>query len=360
MITALIFFIILLILVLIHEFGHYYAAKKNGVYVEEFGFGFPPKVFAKKFGETLYSFNLLPLGGFVKLFGEEYHEEDKLHSDKKIPKERAFVNKKPWQKTIIIVAGVVMNFLLGWIIISYLMLSGIPKPSGVAIEQVVQDSPAYSAGILKGDIIEQFKVDDRAINLRAATELVNLSKQYAGEEITLTVKRGENLLDLDITPRVNPPEGQGTLGVVITQLTELKKYPWYQVPYFGLLEALNTTYQIGVEILKLPLQFFSDRPPVVEFAGPIGIAKYIGEARQYGLNAILQITALLSLNLAVINILPFPALDGGRLMFIIYEWVTGKKSSQNLEKYLNIFGFITLLGLSLLITINDLVKIWGM
>ncbi|PIT89239.1 MAG: RIP metalloprotease RseP, partial [Candidatus Levybacteria bacterium CG10_big_fil_rev_8_21_14_0_10_36_7] len=122
MVTAIIFFVILLILVLIHEFGHFFGAKKSGVKVEEFGFGFPPRLFGKKIGETLYSFNLIPLGGFVKLFGEEYHEEKKNKTDS----QRAFVNKKPWQKTIIICGGVIMNFVLGWVITSYLFTVGVP------------------------------------------------------------------------------------------------------------------------------------------------------------------------------------------------------------------------------------------
>jgi regulator of sigma E protease len=360
MITALIFFLILLVLVLIHEFGHYYAAKKNGVYVEEFGFGFPPKLFGKKIGETFYSFNALPLGGFVKLFGEEYHEEEKLSTKEKIPLNRAFVNKKPWQKTIIIVAGVVMNFLLGWAIYSYLLIFGIPTPSGVAVESVQKNSPAFEAGLKKNDQIIEASYKDQVKSFVAAPELVAFTKQFAGEKVNLKIQRGKQNLILSITPRKNPPNGQGSLGIMIKQEIVIKKYPVWQAPYYGFIETASTTKRIAVEILKLPMQLFSEKPPAVEFAGPIGIAQYIGEARQYGINAVLQITALLSLNLAVINILPFPALDGGRLVFIIFEWVTGKRSNQSIEKYMNIFGFIALLSLSLIVTINDLLKLWGM
>lgn len=360
MITALIFFLILLILVLIHEFGHYYAAKKNGVYVEEFGFGFPPKLLSKKIGETKYSFNLIPLGGFVKLFGEEYHEENKLSNDKKIPKDRAFVNKKPWQKTIIIVAGVVMNFLLGFIIFTYLLTQGTPTPTGVSIENVTKNSPAERAGILKNDQILKITAKNFDKKINNVQEFVSTAKQYAGKEITVTLLRNKNEVNVKVTPRVNPPKGQGSLGVVIKQLVTIKKYPIYQAPYYGFIEAVNTTKNITIEILKLPLQLFAENKAPVEFAGPVGIARYIGEARQYGINAILQITALLSLNLAVINIMPFPALDGGRLIFIIYEWITGKRSNENIEKYMNIFGFFTLIALSIAITINDLLKLSGL
>ncbi len=359
MLTALTFIVILVVLVLIHEFGHYYAAKKTGVYVEEFGFGFPPRVIGKKIGETLYSINLLPIGGFVKLFGEEYHESTEKVENKKIPKNRAFVNKKPWQKTIIITAGVIMNFLLGWVLISYLLTSGIPSPTGVAIEEVQPNSPAMEAGLQKGDRFVSIKHNDTKKDIVLTGDLINNANKYAGDTVEVTVERKGEQETVFIVPRKNPPKGQGTMGVVITQLVETKRYPWYTAPYYGLIEAANMTKMITVELLKIPASLISKTAPDVEFSGPIGIAKVVGEARQYGINALLQITALLSLNLAVINILPFPALDGGRLVFVLYEWITGRKSNQNLEKYLNLIGIIILLGLSLLITIFDIQKFWG-
>ena len=359
MLTALTFISILVVLVLIHEFGHYFAAKKTGVYVEEFGFGFPPRVFGRKFGETLYSINLLPIGGFVKLFGEEYHEKTEKIDNKKIPKERAFVNKKPWQKTIIICAGVIMNFLLGWVLISYLLTTGIPSPTGVAIEEVQPNSPALEAGLQKGDRFVSIKHDNTKKDIVLTNDLISNANKFAGDKVEVTIERKGQQQTVFIMPRKDPPEGQGSMGVVISQLVETKKYPWYTAPYYGLIEAANMTKMIAVELLKIPASLISKSAPKVEFSGPIGIAKVVGEARQYGINALLQITALLSLNLAVINILPFPALDGGRLVFVIYEWVTGKRSNQNLEKYLNLIGIIVLLGLSLVITIFDIQKFWG-
>ena len=150
--SILLFFIILIVLVIIHEFGHFLAAKKNGVYVEEFGIGFPPRLFGKKIGETLYSINLIPLGGFVKLYGEEYHEVE--GGKQKIASNRAFINKKPWQKVSIIVAGVVMHFVLGWVLISYLFTQGIPTPlNKVRIEKVLPSTPAQQAGLKEKDIV---------------------------------------------------------------------------------------------------------------------------------------------------------------------------------------------------------------
>ncbi len=364
MITALIFILILVVLVLIHEFGHYYAAKRMGVYVEEFGFGFPPRIIGKKIGETLYSFNLIPLGGFVKLFGEEYHEKTshkKGDNDTKqsIPASRAFVNKKPWQKTIIIVAGVVMNFILGWIIISYLFTSGVPIPNGVKITSVAPGSPANSVGLEVEDVVTKLIYKDESTDILTSQSLIATTQSYFDKKITIVIARKDKQLEFMLTPRSNPPNGEGSMGIVIEQMIEVKHYPWYTAPYHGLIHAFKTTGTIAVEIIKIPAGFMMHKKTSVDFAGPVGIAKVIGEARKYGISALLEITALLSLNLAVINILPFPALDGGRLVFIIYEWVSGRKPNQNLERYMNMVGIVLLLALSVLITIYDIQKYWG-
>ncbi len=358
MLTVITFFIILVILVLIHEFGHFIAAKKSGVYVEEFGFGFPPRLIGKKIGETIYSFNLLPLGGFVRLFGEEYHEEGKK-KETEIPSHRAFINKKPWQKAIIISAGVVMNFFLGWLLISYLFTVGTPVPAGISIEQVQPNSPAKSVGLQKGDILEKIIVNGQESVLTTTPDLVNAAKKYADKPVTLQIKRKTETISVNITPRSKPPKDQGSLGVVINQIVKTKQYPWYTAPFYGLIEAAKMTKTILVEFLKILMGLLTAEKTNVEFSGPVGIAKIVGEARKYGINALLEITALLSLNLAVFNILPFPALDGGRMVFVYYEWITGKKPNQDLEKYLNLAGIIILLSLSALITIWDIRKLWG-
>lgn len=359
LITGITFLIILVILVIIHEFGHYIVAKKSGVYVEEFGFGFPPKIWGKKFGETEYTVNSIPLGGFVRLYGEEYHEQVEAGEKPPHPLHRAFVSKAPWQKTAILVAGVVMNFILGWIIFSYLLVRGIPSPAGIAVREIQANTPAQEAGLISNDILKSVSIDGKTIPLQSAPDLVRATGDHAGTMIGLTIIRDNEEMTLLLTPRENPPEGEGALGVVIQQLVQTKQYPWYQAPFYGFLEAANTLRQIWIELLRIPATLMGRVSGTVEFAGPIGIAKIVGEARQYGLDALLQITALLSLNLAVINIFPFPALDGGRLVFVFYEWITGKPSNRNLEKYLNLGGIIILLSLSALITLYDIQKLWG-
>lgn len=355
-IIIIVFFAMLTVLVLVHEWGHFIAARKNGIMVEEFGIGFPPRIWGIKKGETLYSINLIPIGGFVKLYGEEYHEENTGNFDSKL-KSKAFINKKPWQKTSVIVAGVVMNFLLGWILMSYLFTQGVPTPThNVIIEDVRSGSPASVAGLKKSDQITNVRVEGKDYKLDDTTEIISLSKKFGGKEMVFKVNRNGNVQDIKITPRKNPPNGEGPLGVVITSYVD-KKYPWYEAPFYGLVHAAEITKTIVVELGKMLVSLVSFKQAKVDVAGPIGIAKLTGQAIKFGNNAVLELMALLSLNLAVVNILPFPALDGGRLVFVVYEWVTRRRVNKKVEQYTNVFGFVVLLSLMALVSIGEVVKL---
>jgi len=357
MLTIIAFILILGLLVLVHEFGHFIAAKKNGVYVEEFGFGYPPRLFGFKFRNTLYSINLIPLGGFVKLYGEEAGELGAEKTTKKIPSNQAFTNKKPWQKLIILCAGVLGNFLLGWILISILFTQGIPIPTkDVIIDRVAFNSPAQYAGLKPKDILLEITIDNKIEKLKSTNDLIDLSKKYAGQKLNIKIKRANIEKIISIVPRKNPPTGQGPLGIVVTSFIE-KRYPWYQAPFFGLIEAFNITIKIVSELGKTLFQLLTFKKPQIDVAGPIGIAQFTGQAIKFGRNAVLEFIALLSLNLAVLNIFPFPALDGGRLVFVIYEWITKKRVNKNLEKYLNLTGFSLLILLALLVSISDVIKL---
>jgi regulator of sigma E protease len=356
-----VFIIILALLVLIHEFGHFIAAKKLGIKVEEFGFGFPPRVWGKKIGETLYSLNLLPIGGFVKVFGEEYHEENKTEAEggySPADRKRAFVYRPPWQKAIVIVAGVVMNFLLGWVLISYLFTQGVPTPTDkVIVEQIQPNSPAVTAGLKVGDVIEVISKDDQSRSIKTVDDLIKATKEYGDQQVILQYDRNGQKNQVTIMPRKNPPKDQGSLGVVITSYA-VRKYPWYTAPYYGLKHAAVITLTIITELGKTVTKLATGQAAKVEVTGPVGIAQYTGQAIKFGSNAVLELVALLSLNLAVINLLPFPALDGGRLVFIMYEWVTKKRINQHFERYMNLAGIIILLGLSAVITFFDVLKLF--
>jgi regulator of sigma E protease len=356
MLTIISFILILALLVLVHEFGHFIAAKKNGVLVEEFGFGLPPRVWGKKIGETIYSINLLPIGGFVKVHGEEYYEGESKKSQFK--KDRAFVYKKSWQKALILTAGIIGNFLLGWLLISFLFTQGVLTTTDkVIVEKVQENSPAQQMGIKAKDELVEVVTNSDPIKLKSTADLITVTKKYADKPIALRVNTNGTTRTITITPRKNPPKGQGSLGVVVTSLVE-KKYPWYQAPFYGLVEAFNITRHIVTELLGTLFQLFTFHKPQVDVAGPVGIANYTGKAISYGFKAVLELIALLSLNLAVVNILPFPALDGGRLAFVLYEAITRKRVNQSVERNLNVAGMIILLSLAALITIYDIIKIY--
>ncbi len=357
MYTVLIFFIVLSILVIIHELGHFLAAKINGIKVEEFGFGLPPRVFGIHIGETLYSLNALPFGGFVKLLGEE---EQELNGKKlsETDLDRTFSRKKNWQKIVVIVAGVVCNFLLGWAIVSYLFTRGVPVPSDiVSVESVVKESPAEKAGLQKGDKIRTVEFKNEVKKITSTEELTAYAKAHGDQEIELGIERGSETLTLQITPRKSPPEGQGALGLVISNYV-LKKYSLTEAPVLGLVESANMTKLIFTELSKTLFKFITFQKQEAEIAGPVGIARLTSAAARQGTDALLQMIGLLSLNLAVINILPFPALDGGRLALIVYEMVARRKINPRIEQKLNMIGFAFLLSLIVLVTINDIIKLF--
>jgi len=354
--TIIAFILILALLVLVHELGHFIAAKRSGIFVEEFGFGYPPRLFGIKIGETMYSLNIIPLGGFVKLYGEEQNEltEARRHRP---PQRNAFVNKKPWQKVIVLVAGVAGNFLLGWFLISVLFTRGIPTLTDqIIVEQIQSRSPAAMAGLREKDIIVEAQVNGKTYALKNADALTNLARQNAGRHLILKIKRQKHLIAADIVPRAHPPAGQGAMGIIITSFIE-KRYPWYQAPLYGLKEAYDITVKIIGELFKTGLSLVTLKKTQIDVAGPIGIAQFTGQAIRFGFNAVLEFIAILSLNLAVLNILPFPALDGGRLALVVYEWVARRKVNRTFEKYLNVAGFAVLISLAILISIHDVIKL---
>jgi len=193
--------------------------------------------------------------------------------------------------------------------------------------------------------------------LTSANTLIEESKKLAGRNIKITILRNQKQLTINLTPRVNPPKGEGPLGISITSFIE-KKYPWYTAPYYGLIEAFSITSKIATELGKMLLGFVTFKKQNVDVAGPIGIANLAGQAIKFGRNAYLEFLALLSLNLAIMNILPFPALDGGRLVFVLYEGITKKRPNKNIEKWTNLIGFVMLLSLAALITVNDVIKLF--
>lgn len=352
LLTVIVFILILSVLVLVHELGHFIAAKKFGIYVEEFGFGLPPRLFGIKKGETIYSINYLPFGGFVKLYGEEGEEEGKKN---KIAKNRAFYTRPVWQRIVVIAAGVVMNFLLAIIVISYIFTQGVMVPTDrVHIEKIVENSPAETAGLAAGDIVTEIAGN----KITKTEDLISATKKYLDQSVSILVIREGRELQFQITPRKEYPADQGPMGVLISNFEE-KKYSLSEAPIRGLSESVVLSWQLLKGIGQTLWKLVTFQSVSKDVAGPIGIAQMTGDAIKFGRNAVLEMLGLLSLNLAIINILPFPALDGGRLFFVVIEGITGKRIKTNWERYIHQIGMVILLFLIFLVTVNDLVRIFG-
>ncbi|PIS14579.1 hypothetical protein COT64_01870 [Candidatus Shapirobacteria bacterium CG09_land_8_20_14_0_10_39_12] len=359
--TLLIFILILSVLVFVHELGHFVAAKKAGILVEEFGFGLPPKLWGKKIGETLYSINALPIGGFVRLYGEDGSGEmtnDQLPMTNS--KGRAYFDAPIWRRLTVLFAGVTMNLLLAIVSFSVLYyVSGIPTKTGkIAIVAVAENSPARLAEIKEGD--EVVAIDGQEIF--SIEQFVKDTKEKAGKEIQLQIFREKDsqALIVSLVPRESPPEGEGPLGVAVSDV-ELKKYPWWQMPYLGMVEGFKESLAWGKMILgtlKSTLVSLVVKGQVPkDIAGPIGIFQITGLVAKEGFLAILQFLGILSVNLAIINVLPFPALDGGRLLFLGYEIIFRKKAPPKVEVLVNQIGMTLLLALMVLITVNDVFRL---
>jgi len=337
-------------------------AKKLGIKVEEFGFGLPPRIFGIKKGETIYSINWLPIGGFVKLYGEDEAGAGRVKRSftgkelRTTDKIRAFYARPVWQRGMVVIAGVVMNFLLATLIITYFFgVVGVQIPGDkVIVSQVVKNSPAEKGGLKSGDIIKS--IDNFKIS--SPEDLISKTKRHLGKEVILVVqeKSGKEK-SIKITPRKVYPQTQGPMGIAITSNTVTKKYPLYQAPFVGLLETFRQSWLIlsGLAMVFYQLIFQAQIPKGV--AGPVGIAQLTGQFIQYGPQAVLSLVSLLSLNLAILNILPIPALDGGRLFFILIEALVGRKVPQKYEAYAHAIGMAILLALIAFITVSDIVRL---
>ncbi len=353
-----IFIVALSILVLVHEWGHFIAARKTGVRVEEFGLGLPPKIWGKKIGETVYSLNWLPIGGFCKLLGEDPNGGEK---DSEKNKKESFEYKKPWQKMLIVLGGVIMNLVLAVVIFSVVYtILGVPKEvDRVSIIGISKDSPAEKSGIKEDDIV--YKVN--GIEVKKTSELMDEVGKNKGGKVVVEVgdKNKENLRKVEVEVRENPPEGEGSMGVAISN-TEMKKVPWYRVDE-GIVAGFKEAYYWGKIIVggvvKMIAGFFVGNVPK-DVSGPIGMFEATSAInKNQGILAVIHFFGIVSVNLAVVNVLPFPALDGGRIIFVIYEMITKKRANPKLETTINNLGMMLLLGLILLITIGDVARIFG-
>ena len=352
LISFITFIIVLSILILVHEFGHYIVARKNGIWVEEFGIGYPPRIWSKKIGETIYSINLLPLGGFVRLHGEQSEE------DLTKPK-RAFINKSKKVRVAVLSAGVIMNFLLAVLCFSiFYGFEGVPRQTdNVIISGVISNSPADKAGIKENDVV--VSVDNTKIN--GIDEFSKIINEKKGQQVTLTIlsQGARSTKDIVITPRVNIPENEGPLGVLITQ-TEIYFPPVWQRPflgvYFGFKDAIYWGRQVLMGLFLMVGSLVRGQVPT-DIAGPVGIYAVTTEVAKIGILPLINFLGIFSVNLAVINFLPIPALDGGRFLFIVIEKAIGRKVLPKVEAAIHGAGMIFLLLLFFLITFVEIKRL---
>ncbi len=327
-------------IILAHELGHFFAAKLSKVRVEEFGIGYPPRIWGKRFGETLYSINLLPFGGFNKLSGEE---------DPGAPNSLAAKSRPT--RIFVLASGALVNTILPFLLfIVAFMVPHDALTGQIAVAEVAPASPAAIAGLEPGDII--LAIEGQPIHTFADIRKIigaNLDKETALE---IEKPSGETTL-VSLVPRSNPPEGEGAIGIQSKALTERKTEPFWRAIPLGIKQTFDTFVAFKDAIFGL----FSGENQL-SLTGPIGIAQLTGEATQAGFSILLQFAAFLSLNLAIINLLPLPALDGGRIVFIIIEWIrAGKRISPRVEGLIHFIGFAMLIGLALLITYQDILRL---
>ncbi|OGH92748.1 MAG: hypothetical protein A2534_01310 [Candidatus Magasanikbacteria bacterium RIFOXYD2_FULL_39_9] len=373
MVTLLIFIAVLAVLVISHEWGHFMVARKSGMKVYEFGFGFPPRLFGIQLTKdangnkkwkfawrgkdddltqgTVYSFNLIPLGGFVRIKGEDGQESGP----------DSFAAQKDWKKAATLLAGVGMNIILAFVLLSIGFMAGAPQavdnlPPGTKVEdrrleimEVMEGKPASVGGLQSGDIIMALDaLQDPTV--QAMQEYVDAHKD---QDIKVTVKRGDQTLEKNIHPFVYPDTGKGGLGVSLVEVG-LVRYSWYKSIYYGGIMTGLYLKEILFSFGYLISGLFAGAPVGESLSGPVGIAVMTGKVARLGFNYLLNFIALLSLNLAIINVLPIPALDGGRFLFLLIGKLKGKAVEQKYEQVAHGIGFLVLISLVVLITIKDI------
>ena len=356
-----IFVLALSILVLVHELGHFFAAKITGVKVEEFGLGLPPKIVSKKWKGTVWSLNWLPIGGFCKLYGEDPTTASQSDGQVVSGKERkwSFQYKNPWQKGLIVLGGVMMNLVMAVVIFStvYTIL-GIPVETDIVkIIEVANNSPAEEAGLKVGDGIRSVE----GVEVNNPEQLTSEVAKYKGKVVQLRVTSYESEIekDIEVMVRENPPVGEGSMGVAISN-TKMQKVRWYQF-YKGIGHGFKEAYFWGKIIVSGVGQMvgglMTGHIPK-DVSGPIGIYEATSSIKKdQGLLAVIHFFGIVSVNLAVVNVLPFPALDGGRIIFVIYEMISRKKANQKFEALVNNLGMALLLSLIVVITVGDVLRI---
>ncbi|MEI8361158.1 MAG: RIP metalloprotease RseP [bacterium] len=373
-VTLLIFLAVLSVLVLVHELGHFLTARRFGIRGEEFGLGFPPRFLGlykdfegkwkvvhgnkpidpSTYPTTIYSLNYFPLGGFVKIKGENGENVDK----------DSFVNKPIWQRAVVLSAGVSMNLVLAAFLFTVCFMVGTAQslenvdPSATITErhlsiiEVQKDSPAEKSGIKAGDTL--LTIDKH--EFVDYEGLKGYTNKNANKELTYVVKRGNEIKDFKITPRASANnKNEVVAGIGVAEIG-IVKYSWYEAPWQGIKQTAFATWAILLAFGGMIKGIFMGHGVSADVAGPVGIAALTGQVARMGFVYLMQFTALLSINLAIINFLPLPALDGGRVLFLGIEKIKGRPVKTEIETIIHTIGFALLMLLVIVVTFKDIFK----
>lgn len=363
--SIILFILILGVLIFVHELGHFLVAKKSGIRVDEFAVGFPPRIISWIRNGTKYSLNLIPVGGYVKIFGENA-DEGSLDPENK----DSFINKPRWTQAAVLVAGVVFNILFAWLLFSISLMAGFPtsvtddnianiSESFVVVTNVLEDSPANTAGLQAGDQIVSVSRGGEELNIDQIT-VKNLQEFIASSEQELNV--GVIRLDENVELNISPERGliggeKPAIGISMDRIGKLQ-LPFWQAIVQGFTMMGQMTKEIAVGMVMLFADMFTGNGSLKHIAGPVGIVSLVGNASNFGLSYLLGFTAFISINLAILNILPFPALDGGRLLIVMIEGVIRRRIKPAIVNSINTVGFLILILLMLVITVNDVIRLF--
>ncbi len=361
--SVIIFFLVLFVLILVHEWGHFIAAKKTGMRVDEFGIGFPPKLFGVKKGETEYTLNSLPIGGFVRIYGENPESVDGHDSDIA----RAFGSRPKWAQAVVLVAGVTMNVIFAWLLFFGTAILGIPtavEESGASSEAVL-----YISGVLpNGPLQNLIKPGSQILSLESnGQELVNpkpttfsqFIQNNADNDVVITYRYGSEEASLTVRPAVGliPDDANKAAVGVSLAMVETQSAGFLEAIMSASSQTYNGLVAITTGLFTLLGQSLTGTADFSQVAGPVGIVGMVGDAADFGITALLTFTAMISLNLAVINMLPVPALDGGRLVFVAIEAVTRRPINPVWTGRVNLIGFALLMLLMVVVTWNDIARL---
>ena len=349
--TVVSFIVVLGILVFFHEFGHFMVAKWSGIRVEEFAIGMGPRVLGTEYGETFYSIRAFPLGGFCKLTGEMPMDEEMDEEEKEVYLEakennNCFFQKSVWKRIAVVIMGPIMNFLLAALLFALIFgMYGQPVDTQdqAVIGRVLPQQPAYQAGVKEGDQV--LAVDGQPVE--SWNDLATEINKHPEEEINLRIKRDNEVINIALTPKYDKQSGRGLIG--ITPIVERQKVGFLRSVWLGIKQTGMYIYAIAAGLLQMITGQMS-----ADVSGPVAIAKMVGRASKTGLLRVLELAALISVNLGFMNLLPIPALDGGRLVFLGVEVVRGKAVDPETEGQAHMVGFVLLILLLLVVTFKDL------